>query len=213
MVILVRNESFKEFITLYPITTIIVFLNTIMFLYTSLIGGLTKPEILYDLGGISLEYIQKNEYYRLILSAFIHDGFMHFIINIGLIIITAPPIESMLKKISYLIFFLLTVLGCSFLVVLFNGDVGVGSSGFGYGILGFYLALIIFRKDIIDKESRIIILLITSAGMILSIINENISLLGHIGGFGAGFLYSLIFQLTYFRKNISRNITKNNRRV
>nr|WP_256558327.1 rhomboid family intramembrane serine protease [Halobacillus sp. A1] len=176
-------------------TTIIVLLNTTIFIFTSFIGGLTNPNILYELGGISLDYIVEKEYYRLISSAFIHNGFMHFLLNIGYIIITAPPIEKVLRKQWFLLLFLFTVLGSSLFTVMFNGDVTVGSSGFGYGILGFYFSILIWRQGLIDKESRLAIIVLISIVWILTFFIEHISVLGHLGGFVVGVIFGWIFTL------------------
>jgi len=150
----VRNESPRQFISLYPITTIIVLLNTLVFIYTSVKGGLSNQESLYSLGGISKEGILEGEYYRLFSYAFIHNGFVHFALNMGYILILNPPIEKTLGKARYIALFFLSILGSAALIVLMSNGRGVGASGFGYAIFGIYLAFILMKKKLIDKESR-----------------------------------------------------------
>ncbi|WP_162632590.1 hypothetical protein [Paraliobacillus zengyii] len=49
--IFLRNETFKEYIQEYLITSFIVGTLIVTFLITSFLGALTNPEIVYHLGG------------------------------------------------------------------------------------------------------------------------------------------------------------------
>lgn len=191
--LLVRNESPRQFISLYPITTIIVLLNTLVFIYTSVKGGLSNQEFLYSLGGISKEGILEGEYYRLFSYAFIHNGSLHFALNMGYMLILNPPIEKILGKVKYIALFFMSILGSAALIVFKSDGGAVGASGFGYAIFGVYIAFILMKKKLIDKESRNAILILAGVGFLLTFTIEKISILGHLGGFLMGFILGMVF--------------------
>lgn len=201
--VLVRNESFKEFLSKYPVTSSIVFLNTLAFLYSSLIGGgLSDGEISNRFGAISLGYIQQNEYYRFFSYAFLHTSFAHFAFNMVAIIILNPPIEKSLGIPKYIILFFFTILGSAIAIVLMSGYAVVGASGFGYGIFGVYLAVICFKKTLIDKQSRIALLVFITIGWLITFFVKGVSIAGHLGGFISGIIIGIVFLWTNSMKEM-----------
>ncbi|MDY0406799.1 rhomboid family intramembrane serine protease [Virgibacillus sp. 179-BFC.A HS] len=194
--ILVRNESFKEFLSKYPITSAIVFLNTIAFLYTSLLGALSGEGIFNRWGGISLEYIQQNEYYRFFSYAFLHGSFAHFAFNMAAIIIINPPIEKSLGKLKYAVLFFFTILGSAIAILIMSNHAVVGASGFGYGVFGVYLSIICFKKKLIDRQSRTALLVFITIGWLITLFAKGVSFAGHFGGFISGFVLGIVFLWT-----------------
>ncbi|MDP4163789.1 MAG: rhomboid family intramembrane serine protease [Bacillota bacterium] len=191
-----RNESFKEYLRFYPITTVIVALNLVMFVYTSAIGGLRNPSIVYEFGGIINSKIDDGEYYRILSYAFIHNGLTHLIFNMGAILLLAPPIEKILGKTKYILFFLICIFS-TFLFIYFFSSGGVGASGFDFGLLGLFLFLILFRGKIVDSESKKVIITFILLGWISTLVMPAVSISGHLGGFIAGFLSGILFKIKH----------------
>ncbi|WP_080875040.1 rhomboid family intramembrane serine protease [Oceanobacillus timonensis] len=194
--IFIRSESFKEFLSKYPITSFIVLLNTLAFIYTSLIGGLLDGEVSNRLGGISLEYIHQNEYYRMLSYAFLHVSFAHFAFNMVAIIILNPPIEKSVGKLKYVILFFFTIIGSAIAIIIMSSGPVVGASGFGYGIFGLYLSIICFKKKLIDKQSRSALLVFITIGFLLTFFAKGVSVASHFGGFISGIIIGIVFILT-----------------
>lgn len=193
VLLLIRNEkTVKEFCLLYPVTSIIILINIIIMIYTTLLGGLSNPEILYNLGGVKKEAILDGEVYRLVTYAFIHNGISHFSFNMIFTILLAPTIEKLLGKTRFIVMFFFTILATSLVIICLSKGPDVGESGFGYGLLGFYLFLMMFKKSIMDKHSKIALILFIIIGWILTIAIPKISFLGHFGGFIAGFIFAAL---------------------
>lgn len=191
--IFLREESPNQYLSSYPITSVIVIINVLVFIYTTINGGLTNSAYLYKLGGNSQSQFLDGEYYRIVSYAFIHNGFTHFLLNMGYILILCPPLERSLNKIQYILLFISSVIGGGLLIILLNSNGAVGASGFGYAIFGVYFSLIFFRRKVIDRESRNAVLLIMGVGFAFTFTIENISIAGHFGGFIIGLLFGLLF--------------------
>src|SRR5699024_7741516 len=63
----------------------------------------------------------------------------------------------------------------------------VGASGAIYGLLGIYIYMTFFRKDLIDSTSSQIVRTIFIIGLILSFLRTNVNIAAHIFGFIIGF--------------------------
>ncbi|WP_419883324.1 rhomboid family intramembrane serine protease [Peribacillus sp. B-H-3] len=192
--ILSRNETFKEYISLYPVTCLIVAANTLVMIFSlSIDGGLSQR------GGISQSAFVEGEYYRLVTYSFIHNGFSHYFMNMAATVILAPPIERILGKARYFLLFALSVIlsGLAIVLLAFNVNLmNAGESGFGYALLGYYLYLILFDKRKLDSGSAKAVIVLIIAGWITTFIFSNISILGHAGGFVSGFLLAPVLQYT-----------------
>src|ERR1043165_250827 len=71
---LLRSES--------PIVTrVILTINLIAFLLTTLAGGLTSADVLLDCGASYGPYIRAGEYWRIITAMFLHGGIGHLALN------------------------------------------------------------------------------------------------------------------------------------
>ncbi|MEX1031255.1 MAG: rhomboid family intramembrane serine protease [Paenibacillaceae bacterium] len=187
-----RRESFKQFLQRYPIISLIIASNVIVFLYLGVVNGIWgSPEVVLKGGILPSEYIE-GEYWRFITYAFLHDGLTHLVMNMFFLIIIAPPLEIMIGKVHMLFLFIFTILSTSFSVFFIGSQAGVGASGFTYGILGLYIYIVLFHKGFLDVNSKKIVLIWTAVGWVSSLLIPNISLLGHLGGFVGGFVYGWI---------------------
>ncbi|RDI45432.1 rhomboid family intramembrane serine protease [Falsibacillus pallidus] len=198
--VFMRRESIKEFLALYPITALIVLLNTMVFLASLIIGFFADNNTAIYWGGISREGIEQGEYYRLITYAFLHDGIIHFASNMIFAILLAPYIEKILGRFIFILFFIAAILATPLYDIFYTNELSVGESGFGFALFGFYLFLVLFQKEFLDKDSRVTVIIFMSIGWIASFIITNINISGHVCGFAAGFLAAL------FTKNLRKSI-------
>ncbi|MDL4839458.1 rhomboid family intramembrane serine protease [Aquibacillus rhizosphaerae] len=182
-----RNETFKEYIQDYLITSLIVGTIIVTFLITSFLGALTNPEIVYHIGGLDkYQIINEKQYYRFFTYAFLHVGISHLLLNLLLFVIAGPPVEKQIGRVNFLILFISTVLFSAIICFIFTDRPLVGSSGFGYGILGILTWFVMSRNKIVDKESKSIIILSVIMSFIFTLTYSNASILGHISGFIMG---------------------------
>jgi rhomboid protease GluP len=189
-VIFLRNESFRSYIRLYPITALILSANLIVFLSDTLIfnhqitiWGMFYQEPVTDPYGMS-------EPWRYMSSIVLHAGWDHLLFNCFSTLVFAPPLERLLGHFRYLIFYLIAgVVGNALTAVVHAGSeyASVGASGAIYGIFGAFLFIAVFQKAALDEATRKTIYSMMIIGLIYSLLMPNINIWAHIGGSTAGF--------------------------
>ncbi|MCR8659130.1 rhomboid family intramembrane serine protease [Paenibacillus endoradicis] len=202
--IFLRYESFRGYLKSFPVTSAIVALCTLYFLFIFVMGDLTN---MYGYGVFYAHPTDNpfglDEPWRYVTSIFMHANLMHLIQNMMMLIIMAPPLERIMKSGRYLIFYLLCGIGGNFISACVNnlaGNVGiegihmaVGASGAIYGVLGAYLFLVVFRKKWLDPSSIRTIYWIVGSGIVFSLLYSNIDFWGHVGGLITGFVLYRLF--------------------
>lgn len=193
-----RTESVREFIRFYPIVSWIVSIHIFLYLLTIL------PVFPYHwffetFSGVNL-YIMKGEIWRLITPTFMHSGFSHMLFNSFSLVLFGPPLEQMLGSRRFLLIYLASGLCANLATFLLEPltYTHVGSSGAIFGLFGYYIAMIVFRKKWISKEDTQIILGFCAIGLIVTFIQQNINTTAHFFGLFGGFLLGTI---PYFNRN------------
>jgi rhomboid protease GluP len=192
LVIFLRYESFRGYLKLYPITSLIIALNTVLFLAMAVSGGSTNNATLIRFGALS-SYPPYDDLWRYAASVFLHIGFDHFLFNNFAIFIFAPPLERILGKGRYIVFYLGSGIAANivsnfiFGAVLSSRVLSAGASGAIYGIYAAFLYMAIFRKHALDYDSRKTIMIIIVIGFVYSFFTPHVNLFAHAGGLAAGF--------------------------
>jgi rhomboid protease GluP len=187
-----RRESFKQFLQRYPLLSLIIASNVVVFLYLGLVNRIWGSTEIVLKGGILPREFIDGEYWRFVTYAFLHDGLTHLVMNMFFLIIIAPPLEVMIGKLRMFFLFLFTIVSTALFVFFIGSQAGVGASGFTYGILGLYIYIVLFHKGFLDINSKKIVLIWTAIGWVSTLIIPNISFLGHLGGFVGGFIFGFI---------------------
>ena len=195
--IFLRYESFREYVRMYPVTVVMLAINIAMAIVVAILPN--RYEVpLFQFGAIT-NAGDGPEWYMFITSMFLHSGFRHVLFNSFAIFVFAPPLERMLGHFRYLLLYLLSgVIGNIVSEVLHTyvaHDVyaSVGASGAVYGIFGAYLYLILFRKEILDYQSRQTVTIILVVGAIFSLLVSQINWYAHFGGLLGGLLLIGLF--------------------
>ena len=182
-----RNENFKGFLKHYPVTSVLVLINSILFLVMSIDGGSTNPYTLLKYGAYYKPLILEGEWYRFFTPNFLHIGFEHFLFNMFGLIIFAATLEKMIGSMRYLIVYIIAGLGGNVLVYIAGNDViSAGASCGLFGIFGAFLAIMLNKSHYLDANSKQIFLVMLGVNLIATFLISGISIEGHIGGLITG---------------------------
>ena len=177
----------------YSMVTILIAINVIVFVGevatgTSL-GGASNGSLgtLFTKGALYGPYHPlgtQSQPYRLLTSAFLHDGLLHIAFNMWFLYAVGPALEKGVGKVNFLAIYLASLFAGSFGALLFQPDVPtVGASGALFGLLG-ALAVIANRRGISIWQSGIGLTIVINIVFSLSI--AGVSIGAHIGGLAGG---------------------------
>jgi membrane associated rhomboid family serine protease len=138
------------------------------------------------------------EYWRLVGAAFLHIGPLHLLVNMIALGFVGPALERVFGHWRFTALYLLSALGGSVSVYVFDQPFSAvaGASGAIYGL--FAATVIVLRKLGLDPRAMIVTIAFNFAVSLA----PGISLLGHLGGFVVGGLVALA--LVYAPRSPSR---------
>lgn len=188
----VRTENFREFVRFYPIVSIIIAIHLGLYLVTVL-PVFSNSWFIETFSGVNL-YIAEGEYWRLITPMFLHNGFSHMLFNSFSLVLFGPALEKLLGKWKFAAVYLTSGIIANFATFLFEPLTysHVGSSGAIFGLFGYYLSIILFRKQMMTKGNAQILLTITAISIVMTFIQPNINITAHLFGLIGGFLIGAI---------------------
>jgi membrane associated rhomboid family serine protease len=151
--------------------------------------------------------VASGEYWRLLMSGFLHFGNyggygpIHLIFNMFALYVLGRDLEVALGKIRFLAVYLLSLFGGSVAVMLFGDEFGnvAGASGAIYGLFG-GIAVVVFRAKMNPRP----VLVLLGINIFLSVALPGISLLGHLGGLLLGTLATAALVYAPRNKNLVR---------
>ena len=178
--------------------------NTIIFLLTIFFSGSFiefKPSLLYKLGGL-VNYDSMPSYfdmYRLVTSAFLHGGILHFIFNVYALYVIGPQLESFFGKIRYLIIYIGSAIVGNLMSMLFLGDgvVSVGASGAIFGLFGALLYFGYHYRVYLSGVIKSQIIPLIAVNLFIGFMVSGINNMAHIGGLIGGVLISMAVGVKY----------------
>lgn len=187
----VRTESFSQFLRLYPVISILIGIHLIIFLIFRV--PFFPPYVLLEmLAGINFK-IMEGEYWRLFTPIFVHYGFSHLLFNSFSLVLFGPPLERALGRGLFIGLYILCGLGANIATLFIHEPTysHIGASGAIFGLFGIYLAIIVFKKQIMPAHGQQIILPMIALGVVMTFVQSNINITGHIFGLISGFLIGI----------------------
>lgn len=181
----VRNESFQSFLRHYPVISTLVAIHLFLFTWMNFLPG---GRLVLDLG-VGWNYaIEHGQYWRLLTPIFMHIGAGHVLFNSFSLVLFGPALEKMLGKFRFLIAYFSTGVLANTATYLLEGPnySHLGASGAIFGLFGIYLYMVLYRKDLIDAANSQIVMTILIIGLVMTFLNGNINVLGHLFGLISG---------------------------
>ncbi|SEQ89982.1 rhomboid protease GluP [Piscibacillus halophilus] len=149
------------------------------------------------LGALSKDHIRDGEVWRLLTYGFGHMSFIHFLLNMPILLILSRPLEKYFgSKIYAVIYSFLIVIPGIFVVLFYTGQYPLaGSLGVGFGLLGIYLYMLLRWKYHLTTYDKNFIIFFLVFAMIFTFSVPDISVSGHIGGLFTGFILMSIYSV------------------
>ena len=177
-----------------PITTFLIALNLVSFVWLWLTGGWDSDASLVAHGAIVPWYVRAyGEWWRIVTGAFLHAGLAHIGMNMLALAQLGTLVEELIGSIPMLLIYVISMLGAGWAIVRYSSamDPTVGASGAIYGLFGALIAIGL-RMGPAGRGlvASTIPILVINLGLTFAI--PNISISGHIGGLISGFLVALL---------------------
>ncbi len=193
------------------LTAILIAVNIVVFLLQTLAGGSTDADVLIKFGAYSQSLIISGEYWRVITHVFLHIGWYHLLINMGMLLILGFALEGLYGKERFFIIYFMSGMAGGIASVLFlRYSIGGGASGAIFGLLGTVIIFGIRYRRRIPRQYRIafglsllpFLLIDISLGFFVPSINIPAHLGGLFGGCVTAFLLTPLIFLDTQRKRI-----------
>ena len=184
------------------VTQVLLGLNALAFLYSVVSSGsargLTRIDggVLEDgsllaraitLRGGSFVWIgvDVGEYYRLVTSAFLHDGIFHLAFNMYALWLLGMLLEAGFGRARFLSLYVVSMLGGAFGALLMSAPNSptVGASGAVFGLMG---AMVLVQRAIGGNIWRSPLAMVLMLNLAFTLLVPRISIGGHFGGLIAG---------------------------
>jgi membrane associated rhomboid family serine protease len=131
-------------------------------------------------------YNGTHEYWRLVSSAFLHDGIIHIGVNMLSLYFVGSALEPAVGSRNLVVIYFTSLLAGSFGALLFQPDLPtLGASGAIFGVFGALIVVARYRGIPFWQSGLGFILVVN---ILFSLTVQGISIGGHIGGLVAGLI-------------------------
>jgi rhomboid protease GluP len=185
------SKSSKKYMPTY----IIIALNIIFYVYTSIIGGdfiITGDRAILLFGQVNYFVIYYGWYWQLFTSMFVHVSIIHLVGNMFFLLIFGLRAEELFSLKEYLLIYFLSGLAGNLLTLLFGFDmVSAGASGAIFGVFG--ACTIYFRRAI---GQSIMSALVYAFFLLMISSGPSVNIFAHLGGLVVGLLIGYVLGAT-----------------
>ncbi len=177
--------------------------NIICFLVLEMIGDTENGAFIAEYGGLYPEYIkEKNQWWRILSSGFMHFGATHLANNMVIFCCIGSRLERAVGSVKLLLIYFLSEIGgglLSYNIMLYTGEyaVSAGASGAVFGTLAGLLWVVIFHKGCFDGMTVRGLFFMLALSLYYGFSTMGTDNWGHIGGAVTGFVSSAFL---YHRK-------------
>ncbi|MGZ4119357.1 MAG: rhomboid family intramembrane serine protease [Actinomycetota bacterium] len=183
----VEQMPAARFLAGAQMTTLIIIGNVIVFALMLATGQPTSARTLYRFGALPGR-LPASQWWRLITAMFVHIGVAHIALNMFALFLFGGAIEQRYGKLRYVMLYLGSgVLGSATSLAFTQGGLSAGASGAIFGIVGAWLALVVWNRERMRGQLRGWLLLI-AINIFFGIAQPGIDVRAHIGGVIGGFI-------------------------
>lgn len=169
------------------VTSLIIGANVIVFALMLATGAPTSGRTLYRFGALPGR-LPASQWWRLITAMFVHIGFAHIAFNMFALFLFGGAIEHRYGKVRYLLLYLFSgVLGSATSLAFTHGGLSAGASGAIFGVVGAWLALVVWNRARMRGQLRGWLVLV-GFNIYIGVVQPGIDVRAHIGGVIGGFV-------------------------
>lgn len=181
-----RRENARAFFRLYPVVSILIILHIVVWLIFVVRFSIMEP-LWERMIGFNAA-IRQGEYWRLVSPLVLHVRFEHMMINSISLLLFGPALEQMLGKSKFLLLYIGSGTGANIATFFLLSAMysHVGASGAIFGLFGMYGYLIVFRRDMIDKQHSRLLLAVISISLFIAFTAPDVNMVAHLFGFLTG---------------------------
>lgn len=174
------------------LTLALIIINGFIEIYTLMGGYEWDANFIIFKGAVERNSILSGQWYRLITYMFIHGSLTHFLGNALSLYIFGSRIEKYYGKIKMLVIYFISGIVAGIFSMLFNTGMAVGASGAIFGLMAGILTYTKVKKRSADGFDNYLMLIFAIMGIFSGFLMDNVDNWGHIGGFIAGIVTSLV---------------------
>ncbi|MDB5052641.1 MAG: peptidase family protein [Bacilli bacterium] len=165
-----------------------------------LFPGINDGETIFKWGAYYVPAIQEGQYYRFITPIFMQIAIPHLLFNLFAIFLFASVLEDLIGRFKFILLYMIAGIAGYIATYLFSSsDLSLGASGAIFGVLGAFLYLST-RSSLLDPASKRTIVPMLVMNLIITFVEPNISITGHLGGLVGGYALALLFRIDRLRQ-------------
>lgn len=187
-------ETFRK----APVNNTIILLNILVFLAVEISGGSLDTEHMISWGAMYAPLcLEKQEYYRLFTSIFLHFGMAHLANNMLVLYVLGDHLERAMGKIAYLFLYLAGGVGGNLLSLLLNMNkdsyaVSAGASGAVFAVMGGLIYVILINRGRLEDFTTRKLLIVAGLALYFGFTSTGVDNAAHVGGLLCGFVIALL---------------------
>lgn len=177
-----------------PVNTAIILLNVFLFLLVEFTGSSLDSQHMVDWGAAYTPWIfQKQEYYRLVTSMFLHFGIQHLGNNMLVLFFVGDCLERSLGKVKYLLLYLGGGIGAGLLSLwteVYREEIVVsaGASGAVFAVIGALICVVIRNRGYVENFTTRQLFILAVLSLYHGVASAGVDNAAHFGGLLCGFL-------------------------
>eukprot|EP00891_Asterochloris_glomerata_P005890 jgi/Astpho2/5890/Aster-x1334 len=150
--------------------------------------GDSSSEDFFYLLALQNSDVLSGQYYRLVSSFFLHDSFLHLILNSAALFQLAPEAEAVLGYPTFAAVYLLSGLGAGLATIAFSDTISVGASACIFGLIGALAGYLWRNRSIHQTGQQLGLVAAVCAFNLLAGSDHRTAVenLGHITGLACG---------------------------
>lgn len=176
---------------------VLIGVSAALFLAGELLGGNRQAAVLLQLGGNWFPRVAAGEWWRPVVSLFLHAGVVHLAVNAVSLYLLGRFAGRLYGRWPVVAVFTFSGVTASLVSGLAHGGLSVGSSGAVSGLFGLILVFVFRYRAHLSPEFRrgfmYNLLLVAAVNLMIGFSQPNIDHSAHLGGLIAGGLCGLLF--------------------